>query len=92
MFTKQFWFGDNGAAVRAARTFGQSALAMITVATFSPFSVGEWGNVLVVSGTAAVVSLLMSLDRREALMSPPPKESGQLAVSDTVVTAIGDER
>jgi hypothetical protein len=80
MFTKQFWLGDNGALVRALRTFGQTAAAMITVATFSPFSVGAWGNVLVVSGTAALVSLLMSLDRREALYAEPPATTAQTVV------------
>lgn len=93
MFTKSFWLGDNGALVRAVRTFSQSALAMITVATFSPFTVGAWWDVLVVSTTAAVVSLLMSLDRREALLSPSPSNLAAPA-SETVVTPIscGDEQ
>lgn len=72
MFTREFWLGDNGALIRALRTFAQTAAAMLTVSTFTPFSVGAWGNVLVVSGTAALVSLLMSLDRREALYTAPP--------------------
>ena len=72
MFTKQFWLGDNGALVRAVRTFGQTAAAMLTVSTFSPFEIGQWSNTLVVSATAAAVSLLMSLDRREALSTTPP--------------------
>jgi hypothetical protein len=72
MFTREFWLGDNGAVVRAVRTFGQTAAALIAVASFSPFDVGQWRNVAIVSGTAALVSLLMSLDRREALMSPSP--------------------
>lgn len=72
MFTREFWLGDNGALVRSLRTFGQTAAAMITVATFSPFDVGQWRNVAIVSVTAALVSLLMSLDRREALMAVPP--------------------
>lgn len=71
MFSKDFWLGDNGALVRGIRTFAQTATAMLTVATFTPFSVGAWVNVLVVSGTAAVVSILMSLDRREALLTVP---------------------
>jgi hypothetical protein len=65
MLSREFWLGDNGALVRCIRTAAQSAIAMITVASFSPFSVGAWGNVAVVSGTAALISLLMSLDRRE---------------------------
>lgn len=72
MFTRQFWLGDNGALVRAVRTFGQTAVAMITVASFSPFDIGQWRNAAVVSATAALVSLLMSLDRREALLAPAP--------------------
>lgn len=72
MFTKQFWTGDNGALVRAFRTFGQTAVAMITVASFSPFDIGQWRNAAIVSATAALVSLLMSLDRREALLAPSP--------------------
>lgn len=93
MFTKVFWLGDNGALVRAARTFSQSALAMITVATFSPFTVGAWWDVLVVSTTASVVSLLMSLDRREAMLSPPPNGAAA-SPAGTVVTPIscGDEQ
>ncbi len=72
MFTRDFWLGDSGALVRAVRTFAQTSAAMLTVSTFSPFEVGQWSNVLVVSATAAVVSLLMSLDRREALNTSPP--------------------
>jgi hypothetical protein len=72
MFTREFWLGENGAVVRAVRTFGQTAAALIAVASFSPFDVGQWRNVAIVSGTAALMSLLMSLDRREALMSPSP--------------------
>lgn len=74
MFTKEFWLGDNGAAVRAVRTAAQTALAMITVATFSPFDLGQWRNVAIVSLTAAAISLLQSLDRREALLAPSPVE------------------
>lgn len=74
MFTREFWLGDNGALVRCIRTVAQTAAAMLTVSTFSPFSAGSWWNVFVVSGTAGLVSLLMSLDRREALLAPSPKE------------------
>ena len=72
MFTRDFWLGDNGALVRAVRTFAQTAAAMLTVSTFSPFEIGQWSNTLVVSATAAAVSLLMSLDRRESLNTAPP--------------------
>lgn len=73
MFTKAFWLGDNGALTRCIRTAAQTAIATITVSTFTPFSVGEWINVLVLSSVSGLVSLLMSIDRREALVTPPPE-------------------
>ena len=72
MFTREFWLGDSGAVTRAIRTFAQTAAAMIGVATFSPLEVGQWHQVVVTSGTAALLSLLMSVDRREAFLTPPP--------------------
>lgn len=86
MFTRDFWLGDSGALVRAVRTFAQTSAAMLTVSTFSPFEVGQWSNVLVVSATAAVVSLLMSLDRREALNTAPPALVAAATVSTTTTT------
>lgn len=77
MFNRNFWLGDNGALVRAVRTFGQTAAAMLTVSTFSPFDAGSWWNTFVISGTAAMVSLLMSLDRRESLLAPAPQQQEQ---------------
>lgn len=74
MFTKEFWLGDNGALTRCIRTAAQTAIATITVSTFTPWSVGEWINVLILSATSGLVSLLMSIDRREALVTPPPVE------------------
>ena len=71
MFTKEFWLGDNGALVRALRTFSQTAIATIGVGTTNLFS-ADLKNVLAVSGSAAILSLLMSFDRKEALYSPPP--------------------
>lgn len=87
MFTKEFWLGDNGALVRAARTFGQTAVAMITVASFSPFDIGQWRNAAIVSATAALVSLLMSLDRREALLAPSPAESVEARTVSAITPA-----
>lgn len=72
MFTREFWLGDAGAVTRAVRTFAQTAAAMIGVATFSPLEVGQWQQVAATSGTAALLSLLMSLDRREAFLTTPP--------------------
>jgi len=63
MFSKEFWLGDNGALARGIRTFSQTAVAAVTVSTFTPYSVGAWVNVLVISVMAGVVSILMSLDR-----------------------------
>lgn len=74
MFTKDFWLGDSGALARAVRTAAQTGISAITISTFTPWSVGAWLNVVVLSGTAAVVSVLMSLDRREALFTYPPGE------------------
>lgn len=83
MFTREFWLGDSGAAVRAVRTAAQTALAMVTVATFSPFDLGQWRNVAIVSLTAAAISLLQSLDRREALLAPSPVQPAELTAHST---------
>ena len=72
MFSREFWLGDNGALVRAIRTWAQTAAAMIAAASFSAFDVGQWRNVAVVASTSALLSLLMSLDRRESLLADPP--------------------
>lgn len=88
MFTRDFWLGDSGALVRAVRTFAQTSAAMLTVSTFSPFEVGQWSNVLVVSATAALVSLLMSLDRREALMTTPSPLVTARATPSSYVTEV----
>jgi len=62
MLTKQFWIGNYGVLARCLRTFAQTAIAMIGVSSFSVWSV-DWQNVLGVSLGAAVLSILMSLDR-----------------------------
>lgn len=79
MWNKDFWLGNDGALTRCARTFAQTAIAMITVASFSPFDIGQWRNAAIVSGTAALVSLLMSLDRREALVTAAPAVARSVA-------------
>lgn len=71
LFSKVFWLGDNGALVRAVRTAAQTAIAMLGVSSFSLWSV-DWLNVVGVSGGAAVLSILMAVDRFEALMTKPP--------------------
>ena len=46
-------------AVRAIKTFCQTACAMITVG--SPLNVVDWGNVLSVSLVSAIVSILSNI-------------------------------
>lgn len=62
MFTKQFWIGDSGVLVRAVRTWAQTAVATVGVGTTNLFS-ADLKNVLAVSTSAAIISILMSLDR-----------------------------
>lgn len=71
LFSKVFWLGDNGALVRAVRTAAQTAIAMLGVSQFSLWTV-DWWNVLGVSGASALLCVLMSIDRFEALMTKPP--------------------
>lgn len=73
MLTRDWWLGDNGALVRAVRTFAQTALATVGVGTTNLFT-ADLKNVLALSTSAAVLSLLMSLDRREALLTAPPSD------------------
>ena len=70
-FTKDFWLGDQGAFTRAIRTFAQTAVAAIGVGTTNLFS-ADLKNILAVSASAAILSILMSFDRRESLLAPPP--------------------
>ena len=81
MFSKAFWLGDNGALVRAARTFSQTALASLGVGQTNLFS-ADLKNVLALSFSAMALSLLMSLDRREALMTYPPSVVSDPASAD----------
>lgn len=62
MFNKHYWLGESGVFVRAVRTFAQTAIAIIGVSSFSVWSM-DWTNVIGVSLGAALVSVLMSLDR-----------------------------
>lgn len=62
MLTKSFWFSETGVLVRAARTFAQTSIAMLGVSQFSLFTV-DWLNLVGVSGAAAFLSVLMSIDR-----------------------------
>jgi hypothetical protein len=82
MMSKQFWLGDYGVLARSLRTFAQTAIAMIGVSSFSVWSV-DWQNVLGVSLGAALLSLLMSLDRSA--------EVAKLASTPVVTSMCGDE-
>lgn len=91
MFTKEFWLGDNGALVRAVRTAAQTAIAVIGVGTTNLFS-ADITNILALSGSAAILSLLMSLDRREALFTEPGKPVADPAAAQPVmVTGCGGD-
>lgn len=80
MFTREFWLGDSGALVRSVRTAAQTALAALGVGQTNLFS-ADWKNVAALASSSAILSLLMSLDRRESLLAPSPiKDSVQPAV------------
>lgn len=68
MLTRQFWFSDTGVLVRALRTWAQTAVSMIGVGTTNLFS-ADLKNILAVSTTAAVLSILMSMDRSSAAVA-----------------------
>ena len=76
MLTRKFWLGESGALVRAIRTAAQTAIAAIGVGTTNLFS-ADITNVLALSGSAAVLSLLMSLDRSSA----PPVDGTTASLS-----------
>ena len=65
MLTKTFWFGEGGVFVRAVRTWAQTAVAAIGVGTTNLFS-ADLKNVLALASSAAILSILMSLDRNTA--------------------------
>jgi len=62
MLTKTFWFSESGVLIRALRTFAQTSIAMLGVSTFSLWTV-DWLNLVGTSGAAALLSILMSIDR-----------------------------
>ena len=65
MPTKHFWFGESGVLVRAIRTWAQTAIAAIGVGQTNLFTV-DMKNTLALATSAAVVSILMALDRNTA--------------------------
>lgn len=82
MLTKQFWLGESGALVRAVRTAAQTAIATVGVGTTNLFT-ADIENVAALSLSAAILSLLMSLDRSsEAKNVTPPVNT------ETIVTTV----
>jgi len=84
MLTKNFWFGDAGVLVRAIRTWAQTAVAAIGVGTTNLFS-ADIKNVLALASSAAILSILMSLDRNTA--AQPQEASLEIARPDLTPTA-----
>jgi len=89
MLTKQFWFGDSGVLVRALRTFAQTAIATIGVGTTNLFS-ADIQNVLALSGTAAVLSILMSMDRSSAVPVAVEVQPAPAAPADDAPPGCGE--
>ena len=73
MLTREFWFGEGGVFVRAVRTWAQTAVAAIGVGQTDLFS-ADIKNVLALASSAAIVSVLMSLDRGTVV--PPAIPAG----------------
>lgn len=69
MFTVSFL---KDAAERAIKTFAQALLSLLTVGNV--VSTVDWGTASVISGTAAVISILTSI----ASSGVPPKGSASL--------------
>ena len=65
MLTKTFWFGESGVLVRAVRTWAQTAVAAIGVGTTNLLS-ADIKNALALASSAAILLILMSLDRNTA--------------------------
>lgn len=85
MLTKQFWLGESGALVRAVRTAAQTAIATIGVGTTNLFT-ADLQNVAALSASAAVLSLLMSLDRSSETKTVAPSVQNEAAVTTPGVT------
>lgn len=62
MLSREFWFSESGVIVRAIRTAAQTAIAAIGVGTTNLFT-ADLQNVLALSASAAILSVLMSIDR-----------------------------
>ena len=88
MLTRQFWLGDSGVLVRAIRTWAQTAVAAIGVGTTNLFS-ADIKNVLALASSAAILSLLMSLDRNTAAPQVTVIESAPAALTADAQTTAG---
>jgi len=66
MLTKHFWVGESGVLVRAIRTWAQTAIAAIGVGQTTNLFTVDMKNTLALATSAAVVSILMALDRNTA--------------------------
>ena len=62
MLNRHFWLGDGGVLVRSIRTFSQTAIAAVGLGTTNLFT-ADIKNVLALASSAAILSILMSLDR-----------------------------
>ena len=62
MLTKHFWLGESGVLVRSVRTWVQTFVAAIGVGQTNLFT-ADLKNTLALATSAAILSILMSLDR-----------------------------
>ena len=65
MLTKHFWLGESGVLVRSVRTWVQTFVAAIGVGQTNLFT-ADLKNTLALATSAAILSILMSLDRNTA--------------------------
>ena len=62
MLTRTYWLGESGVIVRALRTWAQTALAAVSVGQTNLFT-ADIKNTLALATSAAILSILMSMDR-----------------------------
>lgn len=62
------------AGIRAAKTFAQSAVALITASATGLLDV-DWGQTFSVAGLSAVLSVLTSVASADSIVPPPPADS-----------------
>jgi hypothetical protein len=86
VLTRQFWFSDTGVLVRALRTFAQTAISAIGVGQTNLFT-ADLKNVLALSVSAAVLSILMSMDRSAAAAAAVSGTPAEIVPQAVVVAA-----